>query len=103
MITKAIFKVVERMNLSEAEMMEAFEEIMETVMNTDLGNNPLTKMEKALQPFMEEESLGSMDAEETRKFIAEKIKEAAEGQEQTTEGRAKRLILSRILIRMKTK
>jgi anthranilate phosphoribosyltransferase len=29
MITKAIFKVVERMNLSEAEMMEAFEEIMD--------------------------------------------------------------------------
>jgi anthranilate phosphoribosyltransferase len=29
MITKAIFKVVERMNLSEAEMIEAFEEIMD--------------------------------------------------------------------------
>ncbi|MCX5902292.1 MAG: anthranilate phosphoribosyltransferase [Proteobacteria bacterium] len=29
MITKAIFKVVERMNLSEAEMMEVFEEIMD--------------------------------------------------------------------------
>ncbi len=80
---------------------KAFEQIVKTVSETNLGTNALTKMEKVLRPFLTEDRLGSLDQEKTKEFITKSIQEIAENLDDTTPNKAKKIILSRIIIKMK--
>ncbi len=79
----------------------ASEEIMQTLMRANLGSNALTKLEKSLEPFLNREKIGSKEGEEAREFIANALKEAADNLGNTTEDKAKKSIVARILIKMK--
>ncbi len=80
----------------------ASEEIMQTVLRANMGTNALMKLEKALEPFLTREKIGSKEGDEAREFISETLEEVAANLGATTEDKAKKLMIARILIKMKS-
>jgi DNA-directed RNA polymerase subunit F len=81
---------------------KASEEIMEKVLQVSMGTNAFTRLEKALEPFLKREKIGSKEGDEARDFIARTLKEAADNLSDANEDRAKKLMISRLLIKMKS-
>jgi len=72
-----------------------------SIEDTNLGQNALTKLEKSLEPFIKRTKVGSKDGDESREFIMKTIEEVARALPNTTESKAKRLLLARIIIKMR--
>jgi hypothetical protein len=80
---------------------EATAMIEKALKGASLGNNALTKLEKALEPLLEKESLGSKDEEETKEFIRTTLEEVADGLGDKPEDKAKKIMIARILAKTK--
>jgi hypothetical protein len=72
-------------------------EVMSVIKKTDLGSNALTKMEKSLKPFLEANKLGTREGDEARQLIQETLENASKDLPTDNSGKAKRLIINRIL------
>ncbi len=95
-------------NIDAAEIQKKLDERLEVLVSKEIsgaisknsfGRNPLTKMEKTLEPFLKMEQIGSKDQAEIREFIIDQIKEAAAKLGTSTEDKAKKLLLRRILVK----
>ncbi|MEK7185024.1 MAG: hypothetical protein AAB726_00150 [Patescibacteria group bacterium] len=80
----------------------ATEQIMWAIEDAEMGANALTKLEKAFAPLLEKNKLGSKEGDEVREFISNIIEGSAKILGNTTEDKAKKLIIARILIKMKS-
>ncbi len=79
------------------------EEIKQTVNRANLGDNALTKLEKALDPFLSREKIGSKVGDEAREVIENSLEKAAKALGFSIEGKAKKLLIAQILIQMAEK
>ncbi len=79
----------------------AFGEIFEKVFEYEVGDSPLEELEKALEPILERQKLGSKEGDDVRKFMAEKLQDAGETLDDSDESKMKRWIIARIIIKMK--
>ncbi len=92
--------VQERMNVVIEKA--ASEEIMKFVQKANLGTNALTNLEKVLEPYFKREKMGSRNKEETRRFVYETLELAAGNLGNSNVDQAKKLMIARILIKMKS-
>ena len=63
------------------------------------GANPLDRLEKALKGFLAKGKFGTKEGAEARSAILDTMKKAAENLPNDTEGRAKKVLISGIIIR----
>ncbi len=75
-------------------------QIFDIVLDADLGVNALTKFEKALDPFLKTNHIGSKEGDSARAFIRETIEKIVAIEPETPEGKVKRIILKRILVKL---
>ncbi len=87
-------------SVDEALKVKASNEIMSIVMRTKMGDNALTRLEKALGPFLKNDKIGSKEGDEAKKFIVGALNEVAENLDTSNESRAKRLMISRIIFKI---
>ena len=77
-------------------------EIFDAIQKSSVGEDSLAKLESALEKFVTKEKMGSKEKDDARKFVMETIEIAASsGRGTSTEALVKRLMCSRILIKMK--
>ncbi|MDQ5893251.1 MAG: hypothetical protein QG640_262 [Patescibacteria group bacterium] len=89
--------------IDEAVEKKVSEEIMTAIMAQPLGNGAFSKLEKSLGDYLESEKMGSKEGDELREMIIESIEEAAENLTADIEGKAKKLMLFRILQKARAK
>ncbi|MEK7463843.1 MAG: hypothetical protein AAB610_01840 [Patescibacteria group bacterium] len=89
--------------LDEAVEKKVSEEIMTAIMAQPLGNGAFSKLEKTLGDYLESEKMGSKEGDELREMIIESIEESAENLRTDIEGKAKKLMLFRILQKARDK
>ncbi len=77
---------------------KAGEEIINAVFNCKLGANSLNKLEQSLKGYIDRERIGSREGDEVRTFVREALEEAVDGLPDDTDGNAKRMLVSHILI-----
>lgn len=81
---------------------EVSSQIEKTLLNAKMGDNALTKLEKELEPFLKREKIGSKSGDEVRELISEVFTKVSDSLGDSVEHKAKKLLISRILIRMKS-
>lgn len=78
------------------------ENIKQTIVRANLGTNPLTNLENALKPFLDRQKVGSKEGDEARELIRNLLDEAAKNLGNSNEDKAKKLMIARIIIKMKS-
>ncbi len=79
---------------------EISNQIKETLLKTKMGENAFTKLEQELEPFLNREKIGSKTGDEVRQLISETLAKVPESLGNSVEDKAKKLMISRILIKM---
>ncbi|MFA6601489.1 MAG: hypothetical protein WCT02_01320 [Candidatus Paceibacterota bacterium] len=79
------------------------EQVMETVMNTKLGTNAFSRLEKSLAGFLDRTKVGSKEGNEAREFLTTALEEASETLPDDGDCQSKRIMISRIIIKLKLK
>lgn len=79
---------------------KASEEMMGIILQAKMGDNALTNLEKSLEPFLKKEKIGSKEGNEARQKMSDILAEVYYKLGTTSEDKAKKLMISRILIKM---
>ncbi len=85
-------------NMDERIEKKAGEEIVNAVLTCKLGANTLDRLEQSLKGYVDRERIGSREGDEVRAFVQDALEKAVDGLPDTTEGNAKRMLVSHILI-----
>jgi hypothetical protein len=80
-------------------------EVLDKVNKARLGSDALSKLEKSLEDTLKRTAVGAKEGADARQFIVDRLEEAAwqMGQKTDAEGKAKHLIINRIIIKYKAK
>lgn len=70
------------------------------VLNQKGGENMFSNLEKSLAPILEKEKLGTKEGDELRDFVTDTLTEALNSLGTSTEDKAKKLIVSRLIIKI---
>lgn len=73
------------------------EEVMAATLGISLGNGTFSNLEKALDKYLKVNKLGSKEDEEVEEAIVDSLRETAENLPDDTEGKAKRIMIYRIV------
>ncbi|GEM_PF-3128807 len=87
-------------DLDKAIQDEAFEEMLDAVMNSKLGANALGNLEKTLEGWIKREKIGTKKGDEARQFIRKALEDIRDGLNNGQGDFARKHMVSRILIKL---